>query len=196
MSQKEVLLKAEHFLELGDVETAERLFREYLLDHPHDTKITHQLGEVLQQQGKTKDAIQFFYIALDLNPTNRQYWLSYIEAMIAIKEYQLAKDTLELGRPFGLDIATVNNLSDRLNCLSDIMTKSFSFDEQIESLKDLFSRREFEEAETSACAIVKNFPEHPFAWRVLGILYERKNNLDDAERALRKVISISSNDWT
>ena len=194
MSQKEVLLKAEHFLELGDVETAERLFREYLLDHPHDTKITHQLGEVLQQQGKTKDAIQFFYIALDLNPTNRQYWLSYIEAMIAIKEYQLAKDTLELGRQFGLDIATVNNLSDRLNCLSDIMTKSFSFDEQIESLKDLFSRREFEEAETSACAIVKNFPEHPFAWRVLGILYERKNNLDDAERALRKVISISSND--
>lgn len=98
----------------GDLEAAERLYRNVLDVFPNQPNANHNLGviKLLGQQADT--SLTYFRTALEADPEEQQYWTSYIEAMIQANQEELAREILSYGIDAGLQGSEVEALIERL----------------------------------------------------------------------------------
>lgn len=94
---------------------AELLYQSVLLVAPHHPDANHNLGVLAAQLGNAEKALPFLEEAINADPTQRQYWLSYIEALLLSGRPKDAKHVLELGIQSGLSGAAVEALTKRLS---------------------------------------------------------------------------------
>ena len=66
--------------------------------------------------------------------------------------------------------------------------------DQIDSLMDCYQAERLDDAEILARSLTKKFPEHPFAWKVLGSALKLKGNFDGAKNAHGKVLQLTPDD--
>jgi len=66
----------------GELVDAEKLYRSILNEQANHPDANHNLGVILKQGDKTDSALPFFKTALESNPNQRQYWISYIDTLI------------------------------------------------------------------------------------------------------------------
>ena len=66
--------------------------------------------------------------------------------------------------------------------------------QQISELIEHFKNRRFDEAEKLAVLITQKFPEHPFAWKILGVLFGQTGRKSDALNANQKAVALSPQD--
>ena len=76
--------KAVEVHKLGKLEEAERLYKRILQAHPKHPDTNHSMGELSAGVGKVKEALSFFKVALEANPSRIEFWLSYIDALIQL----------------------------------------------------------------------------------------------------------------
>jgi len=98
----------------GRLPDAERLYRTILQALPRQPEANHNLGVLALEVGKAQAALPFLKIALEGNPKERQFWLSYINALIQAGQTEAARQVLKLGRQQGLQGDAVEALADRL----------------------------------------------------------------------------------
>lgn len=67
--------------------------------------------------------------------------------------------------------------------------------EQLDNLLEHFQKGSFDYAEKLAISITNKFPNHPFAWKVLGALFGRSGRSFEALNAIQKVIKLSPRDF-
>ena len=65
----------------------------------------------------------------------------------------------------------------------------------ISELLRFIQASEFEGAEALARAIIDDFPEHPFAWKALGVIYKLTDRLPESIDANRHALLLSPDDW-
>ena len=65
---------------------------------------------------------------------------------------------------------------------------------QLKTLLDYFQKNLFDEAEKLALSITQEFPNHQFAWKVLGALSEKAGRIQEALNANLKALKISPKD--
>jgi tetratricopeptide (TPR) repeat protein len=102
----------------GELEDAERLYRSILTEEPNHPDANHNLGVLLKQGDKADIALPFFKTALESNPNQGQYWISYIDTLIHLGQYDAAQNVLNQGQAKGLKGDAVNQLKERLNLQS------------------------------------------------------------------------------
>ena len=102
----------------GEVDAAQRLYREVLQQQPQDADASHNLGILLVQAGQPQEALPYLQTALEASPAEAQYWLSYINALILANQPDMAREVLEIGRQSGLQGEGADALSAALAALA------------------------------------------------------------------------------
>ena len=118
----------------GKLEEAEALYRTILKNQPKHPDANHNLGFLAASINKTAMALPFFKVALEANPNQEQYWISYIDALLKEKQIESARSVLDHGKKMGLAGEKVDELSRRLAPLSEQSevgkTQSLTFTQQ------------------------------------------------------------------
>lgn len=93
---------------------AERLYRMILQVQPDHPDANHNLGVLAVQMNQAAAGVPYFKKAVEANPKQGQYWVSYIEALIQSEQIDAARQVLELGYQRGLNGTAVETLASRL----------------------------------------------------------------------------------
>ena len=120
----------------GQLQEAERLYRDVLRIQPDHPDANHNLGVLAVQVKQPAGALPYFKAALEAKPNQGQYWLSYIDALIQAGQIDAARQVLAQGRQRGLSGEAVEALVVRLKGCTQVAERSnaksqYSFKESI-----------------------------------------------------------------
>jgi tetratricopeptide (TPR) repeat protein len=114
MTLEQALQKAVEAHKAGKLQDAENLYRAILQIQPNHPDANHNLGVLAVSLNKTEAALPLFRIALEANPRQGQFWLSYVDALIKEKQFDKAREVLEQGKKQGLAGDKVDELEAQL----------------------------------------------------------------------------------
>jgi len=86
----------------GKLQDAERLYRAILQSQPLHPDANHNLGLIAVSVNKADAALPLFKIALEANPKIKQFWLSYVDALIKEQQFENAKQVFEQAKTQGM----------------------------------------------------------------------------------------------
>ncbi len=98
----------------GQLQNAERLYREILTIQPKHSDANHNLGLIAMSLHKAALALPLLKSAIEANPKVDQYWLSYIKALINEKLFDDAKQKLVEAERQGVDKNKLKSLEANL----------------------------------------------------------------------------------
>ena len=99
----------------GRFQDAERLYRAILKTQPNHPDANHNLGVLAVQVQQPTASLPHFKAALEANPNQGQYWLSYIDALIQTGQTDAGRYVLEQGRQQGLQGDAIDVLDAQLS---------------------------------------------------------------------------------
>ena len=198
----------------GKLQEAERLYRAILQSQPLHPDANHNLGVLAVSANKAESALSFFKSALDTNPKIGQFWLSYINALIQAKQFKNAKQIAEEAKAQGVVEEDLDTLVQHLSQIEqesssislEQKTKKEAVKEHLEAnhpsqhlmdrLLGHFQNERFSDAEKLAVNITQNFPEHQFAWKVLGAVLGATGRNSEAEDVNQTAVALAPLDAT
>ena len=98
----------------GQLQQAEQLYRAILEVQPLHADANHNLGALALGVGKPEVGLPFLRKALESHPEQRQYWLSYADALLQAGQWDGARQLTVAARQHGLDGDVVALLEARL----------------------------------------------------------------------------------
>jgi tetratricopeptide (TPR) repeat protein len=110
----EALKKAAEAYKSGELQDADRLYTAILSAHPQHPEANHGLGILAVGIGKVKEALPFLRTALNVNPKNMQFCLSYFDALIKLNRAEDARAVLDEIKEVGIDENDLNKLNEIL----------------------------------------------------------------------------------
>ena len=81
LTQDEVLQKAIQADKSGQVQEAERLYAAILQAEPTHPEANHNMGMLAVRVGNARQALLFFEAALNAQPKEEIFWVSYIDTI-------------------------------------------------------------------------------------------------------------------
>ena len=99
----------------GDYKKAGLCYTKVLREEPNNACANHNLGKILGKLHSVERAMPFFKKALDQDPSNEEFWVSYIGALIRIDNIGMARILLEKARNRFVDSAPLEQLDTELN---------------------------------------------------------------------------------
>ncbi|TRZ94502.1 MAG: tetratricopeptide repeat protein, partial [Rhodocyclaceae bacterium] len=106
----QALQKAIAHHKAGQLQDAERLYRAILQEQPDHPDANHNLGILACQLGQHIAGIPYLKSALEINPAQGQYSLSYAEALLANGQAMEALSVMQAAMQRGLDTAAAHAL--------------------------------------------------------------------------------------
>jgi tetratricopeptide (TPR) repeat protein len=138
---------------------AERLYRLVVQHEPRQALAQHNLGVVIVQRGAIPESVAHFKAALDADPREALYWLSYARALFKSGQAPEALRVLEQAKARGLSGAPLDALmaealraappddANALFSLGNAQTASGDYDKAIDSYRRAIAARpDFAEA--------------------------------------------------
>ena len=193
----------------GHLDLAERLYRSVLQAEPRHAAANHGVGLLHIRSRRPSDGLPHLLIALEAAPESPEYWLGYLEALLAAGNLADAKAALALGREHGLAGAAVDDFGRRLDAESppppaeqtsppaaasaERRNDSRGARQQEQKLFRLVKKRRFTDAIIMARTITERFPESGAAWKTLGAL-SWPDHKDDALAAMRQSVALRPRD--
>ncbi|MFL2583429.1 MAG: tetratricopeptide repeat protein [Gammaproteobacteria bacterium] len=180
----------------GKLQDAERLYRTILQSQPAHPDANHNLGVVAVSVNKADAALPLFKTALEANPKIEQFWLSYIDALIKEQQFDNAKQVLEQAKKQGVDGERLNSLEVQLSPKTEKPNTAGVSPPQelLNSLLGYYQNGRFNDAEKLAEQITQEFPEHQFAWKVLGAILGTTGRKSEAVDANQTAVALSPQD--
>ena len=180
----------------GKLQDAERLYRAILKSQPTHPDANHNLGVLAVSMNQADVALPFFKSAVESNPNVGQFWLSYIDALIKEQQFDNAKRALEQARQQGVDGDRLNPFDAQLSSKAkEPPTPVIKPPQELQdSLLGHYQHGRYGEAEKLAVEITQDFPEHEFAWKVLGAVLGATGRNSAALDAKQKVVALCPQD--
>ena len=130
----------------GKLQDAESLYRAILQAQPNHPDANHNLGIMAASLNQTEAALPLFKIALEANPNQGQFWLSYIDALIKEKQFENASSVLEQGKKLGLAGEKIEALEAKLTVILLALNSKSLFESKapsvIQQLKKVSTKKE------------------------------------------------------
>jgi len=167
----------------GELENAEQLYRSILSGQANHPDANHNLGVLLKQGEKTNIALPFFKTALESSPNQGQYWISYIDTLIHLGQYDAAQNVLEQGQAKGLKGDVVEQLKQRLSLQKGQVKKqnpSGPPQAQIDDVISLYSQGQVQEALSASQILIKDYPNNPVLYNISGACYQAIDQLEES----------------
>jgi len=180
----------------GKLEEAERLYQAILQSQPLHQDANHNLGVLAISVNKAEAALPLFKAALEANPKIEQFWLSYINALIKEKQFDIAKVVLEQAKKNGVARDKLYNLEGQLTPkIQKPNARSVSPpQQQLSSLLEHYQNGRLSDAETLATSMSHEFPTHNFSWKILGAVFKATGRNPEAINANQTAVTLSPQD--
>lgn len=189
LTVEQALLRAVEAHKTGELQDAERLYRAILEVQPKHPDANHNLGILALGVGKPQDALPYLKAALETNPNQGQYWISYVNALIKANNPDDARKVLNQGKKAGLSHEAIGQIEKQLISISPhTPTQS-----EINTLLQHFNIGEFKIAEGLALAMTRRFPNYPFGWTAYGAILRQIGSLNSSLRAVEEAVRLSPN---
>ena len=179
----------------GNPQEAERLYRAILQVQPKHPDANHNLGLLAVSMDQPGVALPLFKSAIDVNPNIEQFWLSYIEALIAERQFEKAKQALKKGKKKGVSKEKLKALTQKLVSVK-AGNNLIQAPSQVEmqTLINHYQNGQYGDAEKLAISITEQFPGHQFGWKVIGALLEKTGRKSEALNANQKAVHLEPED--
>ena len=203
----------------GKLHEAEVLYRAILQSEPLHPDANHNLGVLAVAVDQAEAALPLFKTALKANASQGQYWLSYIDALIQVKQFDSANEVLSQGKSLGLAGEMVDALQAQLTAIFLAQStapppnqKKPTYTQQrkkvtagkekntspsqsdLNALLEKYQAGQYDLAENLAKAHTQKYPDHQFSWKVLGALFKLTGRLEESLAANVKAVDISPKD--
>jgi tetratricopeptide (TPR) repeat protein len=178
----------------GKLQEAEALYQMILQNQPKHSDANHNLGVLAVSVNKLAVALPLLKAALEANPSQGQYWISYIDALIKAQQLDAAYSVLEQGKKMGLSGEQVDALSQQLTPDRNPLHIDGIPKEEINTLLNFYQTGQHEVAEKLALEMTQKYPQYSFGWKVLGAIFNASGKLHDALKAKQKAVALEPND--
>ena len=150
----------------NDPTLAQILYEEVVTNEPHHSEANHNLGIVFFDKNKFDKALEFFKIALNINPNVSQYWASYIDALIQLDRIVEATALINAAKEAGLYCDRIALIDQRLQREGKEPSEEVS-----QQLNDLLEQYKFSEVATECHRLEKVFSSSAILSSALGNAY-------------------------
>ena len=176
----------------GKVQDAERLYRAILQSQPSHPDANHNLGVVAVGVGRAQEALPLFKRALEANPKQEQFWLSYVDTLIKLGQLDNARQILEQGKDSGLKGGKIDQLEVQLsNTVSpSSLPVGNPSKQQVDGLIALYKQGKLQEALIQGAALERQFPDNPLLPNILGAIYSGSGQYEEAVNSYNKAIEL------
>lgn len=196
-----MLSRAEDHERAGELLEAGQLYQAILQADPGHPEANHNLGVIAVKAGHADVALNYLAAALDAEPANGRYWLSYIDTLFRAGRQDDARSLLELARRQGLEGEAVDALAAQLDTVEtrpDAAATATSGTspsrQEIEAFMGHFNAGRLSAARDAAEALTQRFPSDAFAWKALGVVLKTLGQDADALTPMRTAASLSPDD--
>ena len=212
------ILQAAAYHQSGKLQEAMELYRAILQDHPNHPEVNHNMGVLAVQMKQPASALSYLMSALETDPARKQYWLSYIDALFQLGQFEAAREVLALAQHNGLAGEEVDALVLRLVESAGGMQRPPLADrheldptlpvppvtsqesdnspnsQEINELLSLFATEQYAEALKRARRITECFPSSGFGWKALGAAFYRLGRHSEALLPAHKAAALLPGD--
>jgi len=115
---KKVFQKAFTAHQEGNLGEAERLYRAVLLMDPAHSESNHNLGVLTFSRENSAEPLLLFKAALESNPQQEKFLVSYVKALLKVKNFEAAKQVLAEGKEGHLFSSAVQEVESELQGIS------------------------------------------------------------------------------
>ena len=205
----------------GNLQEAESLYRAVINSNQKHPHANHNLGLIAVAVKRTDIALAFFKIAIESAPNYKQFWLSYIDALIFNQQTNLAFKVVAQARSLGfegVEFDKIDNLitdepnenvksfplAANVDNNSDIHKKTFALRKNpksksppksnIDKLFKQYHNEEFEKVINLSNSILHQYPDYQLGWKVLGAAYTKLGFFDKALIANEQAIKLNKSD--
>ena len=179
----------------GNLQEAVRLYRGVLRIQPNHPEANHNLGLIAVSMNQPDVALPLFKSAIDANPNVEFFWLSYIDALIAGRQFADAKQALKKSKKKGVGKEKIKTLMQKLvSVKAGKIPTLVPPRAELQKLIDHYQSERYEDAEELGLSITKQFPEHPSSYNVLGGIYKQTGRLSELAIVTKKVVALSPKD--
>lgn len=175
----------------GNLKEAEKIYRAILKSQPNNVDANHNLGVLAVSLNKSKEALPFFKTALEANPKITQLWISYVDALIAEKQFTDAENILAQGKKSGVDLASIEALSKQLRSIKSGASPAQT---ELNRLLNYYKNGQHDDAVQLATSLSKQFPNHDLSWKIMAALLKDQGKLSEAVLTEEKIIEATPND--
>lgn len=184
----------------GRLPDAERLYRLFLTHQPNQPDAHHNLGVLAMQTGRVEEGLPHLKEALDIDPANGQYWLSYARGLLSAGCIEEAHATLQTAIDRGLGDESARLLQARIVAARAGASASPSVpppDRRADPVTPLFvllKAGRHAEMEAAARTLSRQYPDHGKIWRLLGVALSMQGRDPEAVAALEEASASCPND--
>ena len=171
----------------GQLLDAERLYRAILETQANHPDANHNLGVLAVQMNQAAAALPYFKTALEANPNQGQYWLSYIDGLIQTGRHDVARQISEEGKQRGLHGTAFDALVTRLDA-------NHPSPQSVDALVSLFADGRYRDAEVLARTMTEQIPLNEVGWKALGVALLQTGRIMEALEPMHKAAALSPND--
>ncbi|MFA7239779.1 MAG: tetratricopeptide repeat protein [Sulfuricellaceae bacterium] len=178
----------------GRLQEAEQLYRAILQALPSQPDANHNLGVLAGQVGQHAAGLPYLKIALETNPAQGQYVLSYAGALLATGQAGEARDMLQAAMQCGLNTPAAQALRQKIEAAlrGGAAKNEAPTSAEINQLAALFNAGQHAELECRARLLLERIPHSGLAWKVLGVSLHMQGK--DALPALQKAAELLPGD--
>ena len=175
----------------GNLQEAERFYKAILQSQPRHPDASHNLGLIAISANQIEAALTLFKTALGVNPNIEQFWLSYIDALVKAKRLKDAKQAITKAQKKGFDAKKLEALLSQSKAVIDTKVPPQA---QVKTLLEHYQNRRFGDAEKLAISVTHEFPQHQFAWKVLGAIFGQTDRNSEAVNANQTAVELVPQD--
>jgi tetratricopeptide (TPR) repeat protein len=177
----------------GKLQDAELLYRAILQAQPNHPDANHNLGVLAVSVNKSKAALPHFKTALEANPSQAQFWFSFVDALIKEKQFDNARSVLEQGKKQGLAGENIGRLETQLVQLDTNIKGQKTEVSKLSKAIELRETGRYQEAQDWLTKFLEVEQTDAEGWSLLSQLYLLDKNEAQAEKAIASAISINPN---
>ena len=175
----------------GNLQEAERAYRAILQSQLKHPDANHNLGLIAISVNQIEAALPLFKTALDVNPNVEQFWMSYIDALFKNNQVKDAKQAIKKAKKKGFNATKLQASFSQSKVNADTKVPS---QQQLSCLLEYFQTGQYGDAEKLAKSVAHQFPQHQFAWKVLGAIFGQSGRTVEAENANQISVALSPQD--
>ena len=172
----------------GQIQEAERFYTAILKAQPKHPDANHNMGVLAASVGKLKESLLFFKTALEANPSNSQFWLSYIDTLINLDQIPDAKAVFEQAKETGAKGELFDQMEKRLSEL--IASPQDPPLDQLQLIIDFYSQRQLHQALSNATGMLESFPKSPVLYNIVGASNAGLMQFDAAVDSYKQALKI------
>lgn len=178
---------------LGNLAEAERLYRLVIKSEPKHSVSNHNLGILLIQNGTAAQSLEFFKKAVEAAPTELQYWMSYLDALLMVGNIQEAYNLLEWTKSKELSQEKLSELQRKI--LSAVQNNSGMSCEPpkeiILPVIKLLNEKKFRTVLSKISTLSTSYPKSAILNNIAGVASAKSSQYDTAIKYYKKALELN-----